>query len=113
MLGIDPAKSNPDRKERTMSSETTILEQAFQRGRDDAQKGHPGPDAADVADFIAPMLQARSIPDFGNEIDAHGNIVNPIDTSRWTDNEWNDYRSKVQKVHSDVSDAYAKGADAK
>ncbi len=93
-------------------NEKTILGQTFTRGKHDAIHKHPGPDAVDVADFVAQILQVRDIPDFGNELDPHGNIVSPIDTSAWTEEDWTDYRQKVRQAHSDVSDAYARGADA-
>jgi hypothetical protein len=93
-------------------SEKAILEQAFQRGKKDTEgHGHPGPDAVDVADLAAEMFKARGIPDFGAELSPHGNIANPIDTSAWTEADWDKYRQAEKKIHADVGDAYARGAD--
>jgi len=107
-----PETETSHTKEPATMNEKQILKAAYDRGKTDAQHGHPGPDQADIADLGAQMLKARGIVDFGDELSPHGNIAHPIDTSGWTPSDWAKHRAASSAAFRDVGDAYARGADA-
>ena len=78
-------------------NEKQILKAAYDRGKTDAQHGHPGPDAADVADLVEKMRTARGMIDVG-EVDVD-----------WTEAQWDEYRILVRQNHHAVEGAYALG----
>ena len=89
-------------------NEQQILQAAHARGKADAAGRHPGPDQADIADLSAQLRTARGVVDFGDELGIDGE---EIDTSDWTEADWDAWRQADKAIYKAVGDAYAAGAD--